>query len=443
MNIFQRLIKNLMPDQAFRSAQYLQSLYSHLTFGVSSLTYQNFNQLIKEGYQTNVDVYSVINWISEQAAEIPIIVEEYKNGGWEANPIHPLQKLIDHPNPYQSGQEFRIQSFGFYNTTGNSFIYAPRLESGVNQGQALEMWIMPTQFTEIISGGWMNPITGYRVNYNYNRSRDLPFNDVMHIRTANLEYGEGREFYGMSPLRAGLLALDRSNSNYRAASTMYKTMGMAGIVSEEQPEFSGALTQEQTDEAERKWQDEYNGVFNYGKTMVTNAKVSYTKLGLSAVDMNLLMDKRATLRDICSLFKIDSKIFNDPEGTTYNNQTEAKKSAYNDAVIPLVKRFVTELNNWIVSSYGSNVRVSYDVSSIPVLQVDKKIQAEWVSMMLDRGVFSRDQALKEMGYAETGDDEMQLRTIPMNLIPLDAVEFDPMIESDEAAKYLGKHYLEK
>ena len=438
------LVKQLTPDEATRNQSFLKSLYRSFGASFNAVAFQNLNQLIREGFQKNVDVYSVINWKSEQAATIPIIVEELKGESWEAvNKNHPLQSLINKPNPYQSGIEHRQQVFGFYDTTGNAFVYSPRIEAGVNEGQALEMWIMPSQDTEIISGGWMNPILGYALNINGGLNDPFKYADVMHMKTLTLDFGEGRQFWGMSPLRAGLLALERSNSNYVYAANSFVNGGISGILETESEPLASNLSDEQRQASEQRVKEDYKGVLNNGKTMVTNAATKWHQMGFSPVDLNLLQDKRATLRDICNIYKLSSILFNDNENSTYNNVSEAKKSAYNDAIIPMVDRYVQELTDWIGGSYGDNIRIRADYSGVAVLQTDKAAQSTWLTQQVDSGQITRNESRIVQGLQPLDIEAMNVPTVTFSTAPISDIMVDPFIETEEAKKNLGKHYLEK
>ena len=356
MNYLQRVIasianiKNLTPEQAINSQPYLRPLYRYLENNIYAQQNQNLTDIIHRGYEANVDVYSVVNYIAELAADVPLVVKRDTGEAWEAvDKNHPLQKLLDKPNPYQAGEEFRLQTFSFYLMTGNGMNYAPRIEAGINKGQAGEMWVMPSDKTNIVSGGWMKPIKCYELKHSPTKMDELPFEDVLHIRTANLDYGNGREFWGQSPLRAGLLALDRSNNNYLAANNTFKNQGLKGILMQKEQEFSNTWDSSQQSEAQEQFDQNYNTIRRQGGTMMTNQQYEYLSLGLSPVDMGLILDKQATLRDFCNIFRISSVLFNDNANSTYNNVLEAKKSAYNDAILPVVNRYVAELNQWIVS----------------------------------------------------------------------------------------------
>ena len=54
---------------------------------------------------------------------------------------NPLQKLLDNPNDQYSKTEFREGFHTFLLATGNSYIYTPNLEFGVNAGKPSEMWV--------------------------------------------------------------------------------------------------------------------------------------------------------------------------------------------------------------------------------------------------------------------------------------------------------------
>lgn len=439
MGLINWLAKRLSPELAERNKQILRSLYSYSTFGAFTKPYQNLTQLIDEGFKRNVDVFSVVNWTAENAANIPICVKV--NG--EKAPNHPLQKLIDKPNPYQSGLEFRHQSFGYYQVTGNTFIYGNKQEAGMNKGKPQELFIMPSQYTEIKTGGWMNPIQGYSLSLAGGNDYTFPFEDVMHMKALNLDFGNGQQFWGMSPLRAGLLALERSNSNYQAASTAYQTMGMAGILSVEKDEFEPIMSDEQREQAERRLDDDYMGVFKNGKTMVTNANVNYTKLGLSPVDLNLLEDKKATLRDICNIYKVSSIIFNDNDNSTYNNAEQAIKRAYSDAIKPLVDRYVQELNEWLAPSYGDNVTIEADYSRVAPLQKDYNELSEWITRLTDGKIITPNEGREFLGKEIIEDEFMNKIYTNQGTIALEDTSFDPFIETPEAAKAAGEHYLKK
>jgi HK97 family phage portal protein len=321
-------------------------------------------------------------------------------------------------------------------------MYGPRIEAGINEGQTQEIWLMPPQDVEIISGGWRNPIKGYKLQTN-NNLYEFRFEDVAHIRTPNLDYDEGQSLWGMSPLRAGLMTLDRSNSNYEASAKSFKNMGMAGILQVEDEPFAGPLSDEQRRKEEDRLDQDYNGVTNKGKLMVTNQKHTFTKLGLSPVDLDLIMDKKATLRDFCNIYNVSSVLFNDNENSTYNNVLEAKKSAFTEAVLPANQKVIEALELWLLPSYGDNLRIIQDTSDVDVLQADRGELMGWINTGVQSGILTRNEGREFIGLPESDEAMMDAHTVGFSTLPISEVDLDVMTPKPGEEKAIGKHYLDK
>ena len=92
-------------------------------------TPENF---IKQGYQANVDVYSVSSLIAQKASIVDF--ELVQKIGKEEKVIdsHPILDLLYSPNKYQSKEAHFEQLYGFYLLTGNTFEYFIGPKEGIN-----------------------------------------------------------------------------------------------------------------------------------------------------------------------------------------------------------------------------------------------------------------------------------------------------------------------
>ena len=123
-----------------------------------------------------------------------------------------LHMLLDRPNPMQSYSSFITEVIAFGKLTGNRYIYGIAPESGANAGKYKEMYVMPSQMMEIVSGGIMQPVKSYRIEYN--GQVDIPAEQICHIKDFNPYYdGTGSHLYGQSPLRAGLRSMTTNNKD--------------------------------------------------------------------------------------------------------------------------------------------------------------------------------------------------------------------------------------
>jgi len=163
---------------------------------------KNKEQYVKN-YQNNIDVFSVVRKVTDAVKTVPVVIKQgtgedmvvidTPKGADQEN----LFKLIHRPNPSQAWPEFIETGITFKIITGNGFIYAPRMSDGLNKGQTLEMWNMPSQYTVIKSGGIRQPVESYQIVLGATKEKPFPVEDVLHWKDVNLNYGGGQELYGM------------------------------------------------------------------------------------------------------------------------------------------------------------------------------------------------------------------------------------------------------
>jgi hypothetical protein len=80
-------------------------------------------------------------------------------------------------------------------------------------------------------------------------------------------------------------------------------------------------------------------------------------------------------------------MFNDPDGTTFNNSKEDGKKFYTRGVLPPLRNDLDHFNKFFVSGWNerdnANYKVDLDLSSIEALQEDKKMEAEKDKIVMD------------------------------------------------------------
>ena len=188
-SIFDRLKSLLSKNDQKTSLEYNKAIYNWLGESVVWNT-DNDDSYINEGYRKNATIYSLINIITKAATTIPFQVYEIDNkadykrykaltsGVYDYGVIQKsnilrkrslseiedteLHKLLDRPNPAQSWNTFISELIAFGKLTGNRYIYGIAPETGRNVGKYKEMYVMPSQIMEIISGGIMQPVEKYK-----------------------------------------------------------------------------------------------------------------------------------------------------------------------------------------------------------------------------------------------------------------------------------------
>ena len=432
-------LKSLITKNAQQSAaEYNRAIYNWL--GESILwNPENDDTYINEGYRKNATIYSLINIITKAATTIPFQVYEIDNkadykrykamtsGLVDGNVLHKseilkkralveiedteLHMLLDRPNPMQSYSSFITEVIAFGKLTGNRYIYGIAPESGANAGKYKEMYVMPSQMMEIVSGGIMQPVKSYRIQYN--GQVDIPAEQICHIKDFNPYYdGTGSHLYGQSPLRAGLRSMTTNNEAVQTGVKYLQNQTARGVLMSEE----GDINEVQAQQLKDKFRSAHQGSNNAGDIIITPKKLSWVNFGLNASDVSLIEQYNASIKDLCNIYHVPVQMLNNTDASTYNNMKEAKKALYQNAVIPELCKIRDELNRWLAPQFGEKLCIDFDFSVIPELQEETE---KVVSQMSQAWWLTPNEKRMAMNYGE--DEESDILNdyyIPANLIPV-------------------------
>lgn len=361
-NAFKAFIGNQSLNQDFEKP--FMTILSNLGFGETTL-----KKLIKEGYTSNNHVYSVIDRIASDAAAIPLIVEEINsNGEKEIVTEGDFYNFVHNPNEDNNYKSFVYQSIVYQLTTGNTIQY------GVKGVQAFnERWNLAPQY---ITPKVQNYITGPRAtSYKYNYSGidyNLEKEEVMHLTKFNPDPASPSAVMGFSPLEAAYRVLVASNEVITADASLIKNKGAIGLLTSKSDR---ALKTEEAKKLDASLKSRIGGGENYGSIKVTTGNVDFVKFAMSPQDLQILESGLFKLRDLCSIYKVSSRMFNDPTGASYNNSKEDNKKYYNSAVLPPLENDLDHFNKFFVPGWnerdGKNYVVRLDISSVEALQEDQ------------------------------------------------------------------------
>tara|TARA_R110000787_G_scaffold197306_1_gene308637 strand:+ start:2165 stop:3922 length:1758 start_codon:yes stop_codon:yes gene_type:complete len=432
---FRNLVKK---NNQSTNIDYNKAIYNFLGNSFVS-SQENDDSYINKGYRFNSTIYSIVNLISKAATTIPFQVYEVQNhndlkrykamttGQFNTTSLHnakilknkslielehtELHELLDRPNPAQSFNTFISEILAFGLLTGNRYIYGIGPDTGANQNKYKELYVLPSQVMQIQSGGIMDPVKEYSLEYN--GSFKIPAEQILHIKDFNPYYdGSGSHLYGMSPLKAGLRTLDSNNEALTTGLKYLQNQTARGVLMSDE----GDLNEVQARQLKDKFKQQYQGSKNAGDVIITPKKLSWVNFGLTAADLSLIEQYNASIKDLCNIYNVPVQLLNNTDASTYNNQKEAKKALYQNCVIPQLVKVREELNRWLTPQYGNNLYIDFDFTVVPELQeeMDKVVgqmtQAWWLTPNEKRAA---------MSYG-IDEDNTQLDDyyIPSNLLPI-------------------------
>ena len=442
--------KSLINKNAQQTAQqYNNAIYNWLG---DSIVWnpENDDSYITEGYRKNSTIYALINLISKAATTIPFQVYEKTNendykrykamtsGTFDAATIHKaamlqkrslvelqdteLHKLLERPNPAQSYNSWITELIAFGKLTGNRYIYGIGPDTGANVGKYTELYVMPSQIMEIVSGGIMKPVSKYKIEYN--GTYEIDASEICHIKDFNPYYdGTGSHLYGQSPLRAGLRSLTTNNEAVQTGVKYLQNQTARGLLMSDE----GDINEVQAQQLKDKFRKQFQGSDNAGDVIITPKKLSWVNFGLNAADVSLIEQYNASIKDLCNIYNVPVQLLNNTDSASYNNMKEAKKALYQNAVIPELLKIKDELNRWLAPKFGDKLCIEFDFSVIPELQeetdkvVDQLTKAWWLTPNEKRAA---------MNYGKD-DETSQLDDyyIPANLIPVQSNDVEMPVEN--------------
>ena len=409
-----------------------RALHSMLINGNVEFYDQEIETFIDKGYLFNPHAYTVINFIARSISQVPFKVFEvkykkslekyiqckalndhagknlYAEKAMEQVTSGGLVNLMKQPNENQGMAEFLFEAIGFKKLTGNRFIYGLS-PVGFDDNLFTSMYNMPSQLTEIIVGDWMQPVKGYKLAITHDRTLDLECSKVLHQKEWNPNsVNSVRTPYGLSPMQPLLRSLQRSNESYDASLGLMKNGIPAGILSNNS---DLVMTPDMVDKMESAYKSKFGGGKNKNKVLFSAANVSWEEIGMKSQDMELLASNMADLRDFCRVYAIPTMLVSDTENSTFNNVTEAKKSVWMENFIPELDQFRDGLNRWLVPAWnkkdGKEYFVDYDLTAVPVLQVDLDKLSDRLMKEMEQGMWSPNEVRSMLGKEQGGSAHLE------------------------------------
>lgn len=385
---------------------------------------------IRDGFLKNHHVYSVITKIARECSKAEFNLyrintrkgKKKLKGGFspakedaELVEQHDIYDILDRPNPSEGKRQFIEGAMGFKLSTGEYMIHKIAPQNGANKGIPRRLYLLPPQITNVET--FEDDITpkSFDLKNGVTEQDKIPASQVIFGKYFNPE--SSNRHRGLSPIRAGLGSVQRSNDANFANLKLLQNVGPPGILSLDDSN-AAAIGQSETDQVKEKLKESHSGAENYGDYVVTSLKFKWEQMGMSAQDLDLLETDKVALREICNIFGITSYLFNDAEGSTYNNMREARKDLISQKVIPEMQSFVSQLNEHLVPFYEERDGVQYmltlDESVWPEIQEDMEKQ---VNILEKAWWLSPNERRLAMGHEEAENDAMNDIWTPTNLIP--------------------------
>ena len=321
----------------------------------------------KEGYIKNVVGYKCVSMLARSASSVKLMVYDKKTNKKIEN--HPLELLLNNPNPTQNGYEFFESLYSYKLLSGNTYIQAILLDKNIFKNPKELFILRPDRMTIIIDNNSSIP---YAYKYKVNSNEKVFYVDkitgnaeILHIKNFN----PINDWYGLSPIEAASYSIDQHNeaSKWNQSMLQNGARPSGALIVKGNGDDSAFLTDEQFSRLKKQLNEEFTGTENAGKPLLLEGGLEWMEMSLSPSEMNFLEMKNSCARDIALAFGIPSQLLGIPGDNTYSNLTEARLSMWEETIIPMIDNVVDALNKWLVPMFDDNIALYYDKDKITAL----------------------------------------------------------------------------
>ncbi len=387
---------------------------------------RKYKEYAKEGYQDNAIVHRCVKLISDSASAVKLKVFD---GDIELE-NHELISLLQRPNPLQSGGEYFASLYSYLLISGNSYL----LRDTENDTPPRELYLLRPDRIKIKSSSSMIPdyycyMVDGQIVKEYPVDQDTGRSQLKQIKLWNpLD-----DFYGLSPILASAYNIDQHNlaglHNVALLKNGCTPSGMLKFEPKDETGMSATLTDDQRARLLEDLEMRFQGSSNSGRPMLLEGNFEYTQLGLNPKDMDFLELLNLSAREIALCFGVPAQLIGIPEANTYSNMETAKLGLYEETVIPLLSRVESDLNEFLSPLYNGDIRIEYDLTSIPAMAEKTKQIYLNVSQAVQNGIMTRNEAREKLGLEEIeGADELY---IPSNLFPIGEVDASSVEDNNQ------------
>jgi HK97 family phage portal protein len=387
-----KLVKNL--QQQVKSLQ--QTGLSNVISASTSI-YPSWATI--ENIQTYItvdDVYSIISYLAQTAARIPMYgyqivddsamksMKKYSKTSLLGKHYQTkaMQDLPDQDIFNQFLNDITYEDMVMYYTmlyiNGELFLYKEVIELGPNAGKVILHPMKAQNIIVKVSEVFPQRVIGYDY-FDMGFNGSLSTDDVIHIKYYNPNIMNGQYWRGLSPLQVLTKRLTRWNASMDASVAQMQNGGMPGIVYEKSDFAIETLGQRKNDFASY-----LRNSSNKGAPYFAAGEMGYLPLGLSLADLDVSTLSGIDFTKLCNAYKFPEILLNNQDSSTYNNVATAEKMLYTNSILPNIYMFKDALIKNIIPLYaGDGIKrtIEIDLSEIEALQENMKLQAEGLAAM--------------------------------------------------------------
>jgi len=369
-------------------------------------------------FQSYIDVGSKRVWASFRACHLvgSVLVSatmraNQLDGKGEPTPLentHPAMLFLRNPNPFDSWEEMTYMWAFHMKLTGTAYL----LKDAANGlGQPLALYPLLPQYVEadpdpkIKVKGWRYKVNGQVVNLT--PEQVIQFRRP-HPNSFMMGLGDVEPAQDLFTAHIGRGDLEKKFLENGAQPSGIMTRKFNDV--ESQPDET------LWDMFKRKFNLEYSGKGNAGKTAFLSGEWSYHKLGLTMQEMQTIEREQWTIEQIFLTHGIPLSVAGLRDAANYATARQDEINFRKHECVPLLDLLVGRLNmtGGLAAAYGDNIRYDYDLSGL--IDVEQTVKEN--APLVELGAMTPNQLREACGKERIEDPYLDQYFIKQGLIPI-------------------------
>jgi HK97 family phage portal protein len=302
--------------------------------------------------QFNRYVYTIVSAFALDFAKSDIDIQRRVGNKWQDMPDHELVELLNHPNPQQSGFQFRELHAVYMKLAGESFWYRA---NGSLTGKPKELYLLRPDLIDVeVSKDNIGSVKKYILQKPGGGRQEFEPEEIVHHKYPN----PINPYRGMGVIEAAMTYLQTEEfASDWTKHSIYNSGRPSGIIN-----LKGKMNKDQFEQLNNRFKQEYSGTKNAGKTLLIRGfdGIDWAKMGMDLEGIDLEKVKKVTREDIMFMFRTSNTIMGITDDVNRANSREMRGVWMENVIKPKLDRFVDQINHSLTKPiYGKDFKTTY------------------------------------------------------------------------------------
>lgn len=418
---------NAMSRVRTRTQHYMKGTAGAWLLGSTRYDYAG---VVGDKAQNNSAVVAVVGWICRNFPEAPVKIARIPARDTDPVTYVPpraagpgaMLRLLERPNTYFSGVLQWMATLADWSCTGNAYWLKVRNDAG----RVVELWWLPSWMVE---PRWDESRSDQFIGW-YDYSVDgvvyaYRVEDIVHFRDG-IDPKNPRK--GLSKLASLYREVFTDDEAGNMTASLMRNLGVPGVIVSPANTNGPTGRIQDPEDVKEKFMEKFGGD-KRGEPMVLTIPTDVKVLSWSPTQMNMRDLRKIPEERISAVFGVAAIVAGLGAGldrSTFSNFGEARKAAYEEAVVPGHRLFAAELEVQLLPEFGltDDLDVFFDATKASAMReaaadIWKRYQDAATKGLLSRATFK-----KAIGEPVTPEDDIYI--VPNNYLALKPGEKPPL-----------------